>query len=484
MKSFLTAMVIVLVATFAGSAWGADISNPTRDIPAGWFVGPVIPDITANDSDVPIVVSPLDTVSIKLSIYPGILSGKNVDWWVGVQTPWNPPHHWVSYVYPEGWKDDIRRSFNGALFQIDGMQLYSMPLTVGQYVFYFCVSDPDGAPIGTWLGMDSVEVSVVEGYNAGDKASDELKKYLTEDDFKTLFPHAGEGKPFSIPDAADNLYSYENMLKGLDKKQEFAVFLSQGDDTTKRLELAAILANWAQETTGGWATASDGYTAYGLYYSEEVGVRGKEAPDWMSEEDRKAENERICASFRYYDASSDAARNYLPTEEPSCPPISNGCFFGRGPIQLSWNANYGRFSEFIYGDKMELLDDPDEIVKDGALAFASGFWFWTMYNDSEHIRNETCHNVMVDHGVKGFGRTLNIINGGIECNHKLPKMEYNKDIGQYNVDKTRRRADHFHRFADILGVGDQLPTRPEGYATNDEAWNTYYEEILEGCIEK
>jgi hypothetical protein len=274
------------------------------------------------------------------------------------------------------------------------------------------------------------------------------------------------------------------MINGLDSKDEFAVFLSQGDDTTKRLELAAILANWAQETTGGWATAPDGYTSWGLCFYEEVGVRGKEAPDWMSEDERKAENDRICASFRYYDASSEAARNYLPTEAPSCPPISDGSFFGRGPIQLSWNANYGRFSEFIYGDKLRLLDDPDEILRLGELAFASGFWFWTMYNDSEFIPNKTCHNVMVDHGAKGFGRTLNIINGGIECNHELPVMEWNPDIQQYNVDKTRRRADHFHRFADVLGVGDQLPARPEGYATNEAAWNSYYEEILEGCITK
>jgi len=50
-------------------------------------------------------------------------------------------------------------------------------------------------------------------------------------------------------------------------KEEFSVFMSEGDDIVKRLELAAILANWAQETTGGWDTAPGGYTSWGFMFS-------------------------------------------------------------------------------------------------------------------------------------------------------------------------------------------------------------------------
>ena len=47
-----------------------------------------------------------------------------------------------------------------------------------------------------------------------------------------------------------------------------------------------------------------------------------------------------------------------------------------GPIQLSYNYNYGLFSKMYLGDKMILLNDPDRVKKDGELAFVSALWFW------------------------------------------------------------------------------------------------------------
>jgi len=319
-----------------------------------------------------------------------------------------------------------------------------MVLSAGDYTFYFGLDDPDGAATGPWWGIDSVKVSVVTG-----SPSDMLGRYLNEKDFAALFPHANHGRSLSIPDAADNLYSYANMIKGLDLREAFSAFLSEGDDTVKRLELAAILANWAQETTGGWDTAEDGYEKWGLCWYEELDARGK--------------LERC-----YYDADS----YYQPTQKPP----QGDCFFGRGPIQLSWNGNYGAFSEFLYEDMLVLLDDPDEILKDGALAFASGFWFWTTYRGSPNIPNKTCHEVMVEDGAQGFGKVINIVNGGIECNHELPPFDnvYGKKI--------RHRADHFHYFAKYLGVDGELPPRPEGKPADTAEWNDYYNAMLGGCI--
>ena len=85
MKKVFTAVMVVLMATFAGSALGADTSEP-------------IADIKANGSDGPIVVSTSDTVSIEISLSPGWLNGTKADWWIGAQTPWDPPIHFCSYV--------------------------------------------------------------------------------------------------------------------------------------------------------------------------------------------------------------------------------------------------------------------------------------------------------------------------------------------------------------------------------------------------
>ena len=62
------------------------------------------------------------------------------------------------------------------------------------------------------------------------------------------------------------------------------------------------------------------------------------------------------------------------------PPQSDVQYYGRGPVQLSWNYNYGRYStvftESTYNNKMHLLENPDDIVMDGYTAFGAAFWFW------------------------------------------------------------------------------------------------------------
>merc|ERR1712238_560780 len=49
---------------------------------------------------------------------------------------------------------------------------------------------------------------------------------------------------------------------------------------------------------------------------------------------------------------------------------------GRGPKQLSYNYNYGQFSEEFCGDKSILLDNPSWVATNPTLAWASSIWFW------------------------------------------------------------------------------------------------------------
>ena len=47
-------------------------------------------------------------------------------------------------------------------------------------------------------------------------------------------------------------------------------------------------------------------------------------------------------------------------------------------MQLEWNYNYGAFSDIAFFgglyDKITLLETPNNIAKDGFLAFASALW--------------------------------------------------------------------------------------------------------------
>jgi hypothetical protein len=55
-------------------------------------------------------------------------------------------------------------------------------------------------------------------------------------------------------------------------------------------------------------------------------------------------------------------------------------YYGRGPLQLKYPYNYGRFSNvFIenqYNSKMVYVNDPDQVADDGYTAWAAAIWFY------------------------------------------------------------------------------------------------------------
>ncbi len=180
---------------------------------------------------------------------------------------------------------------------------------------------------------------------------------------------------------------------------DFADFLNHTTTINNKRELAAFLANISKETTGGWqlpvggGTSGD-YAQWGLYFVHEVG---------------------------YNSSNSAGTYSQASTEYPPNP--AKG-YYGRGPIQLSWNYNYGQFSKFLYNDVSVLLNNPDLVQQNGVLAFKSAIWFWMM----PQWPKPSCHQVMHDLWfpnsgeysmpkmyLKGFAHTNNIINGGLEC---------------------------------------------------------------------
>ncbi|NVJ55921.1 MAG: carbohydrate-binding protein [Vibrionaceae bacterium] len=106
-------------------------------------------------------------------------------------------------------------------------------------------------------------------------------------------------------------------------------------------------------------------------------------------------------------------------------------YFGRGAKQLSYHFNYGAFSEVMFdGDATVLLNNPG-LVADSWLNLASAIWFFLTPQAPKpamlHVIDRTWvpSQREIDAGIGyGFGTTINIINGGIECG------EQNKDKGQ------------------------------------------------------
>jgi len=109
-----------------------------------------------------------------------------------------------------------------------------------------------------------------------------------------------------------------------------------------------------------------------------------------------------------------------PTSDPdgcTCGAVANtspfgydadALFFGRGPMQLSWNYNYIDAGAAL---GVDLCANPDLVATDAATGWGTAIWFWMENTGSVGVSS---HVGVTDNG--SFGETLNTINGGLECN--------------------------------------------------------------------
>ena len=239
-----------------------------------------------------------------------------------------------------------------------------------------------------------------------------LSRYLDEHQWDDLFPHRyGKG----LKDTINQLPDFYSLQAFESAANLFPNFLSEGDAILQNRELAAFLANAAQETSGGWPAAPGGYLAWGLYFLEETG--------------------------------QGHSNDYNDTTKKSYPGVPGQYYYGRGPKQLTWNFNYGQFSQAWYGSKDTLLTHPDLLSRDPVLSFASAIWFWM----TPQFPKPSCHDIMTgkwqptDHDTQqgrmaGFGATVNVINGGVECGSGS------------DIPKTKNRYDYFRYFCQYFGV--------------------------------
>ncbi len=181
----------------------------------------------------------------------------------------------------------------------------------------------------------------------------------------------------------------------------FSSFCTEKTLETNKKELAAFLAQIAHETRGG----EDGKYNDGLMFLHELNTK-------------------------------------LTYTNPNnvYPPVAGKKYFGRGPMQISYNGNYGFASDCIFGDKNKLLQNPDLITSDAVTSFKTAIYFWMMPQNAK----PSAHDVMAGNWqptatdkasgrVPGFGMTTNIINGGIECNKGNNNFDMNDRAGYYQT---------------------------------------------------
>jgi predicted chitinase len=186
---------------------------------------------------------------------------------------------------------------------------------------------------------------------------------------------------------------------------DYGTFCTEKDVQTNKKELAAFLANIAHETRAG----QNGKHDDGLIFIHE----------------------------------NDSTNAYL-SDNDAYPAVKGKKYYGRGPIQLSYNGNYGKAADFIFGDKKVLLNNPKLIETDPVIAFETAIWFWM----TPDTRKPSAHDVMIGKWqpnatdkakgrTPGFGMTINIINGDVECNKgdNMVSMKDRIDFYQYFLQK-------------------------------------------------
>ncbi len=103
-------------------------------------------------------------------------------------------------------------------------------------------------------------------------------------------------------------------------------------------------------------------------------------------------------------------------------------YHGRGAKQLSYNYNYGPFSRTVFGSENMhvLLQAPQRVANEGWLALSSAIYFYmtprapkpSIHETVTGLWQPTSRDIAADR-VPGFGVTIQIINGGLECNFPL-----------------------------------------------------------------
>ncbi|OQX29806.1 MAG: hypothetical protein B0D92_01775 [Spirochaeta sp. LUC14_002_19_P3] len=293
------------------------------------------------------------------------------------------------------------------------------------------------AQVRTELGFTANQNFITDYENRKVTGTAPIENLMTKDDFDALFPPSIR-ETFHDPDL--DYYTWDNLVEA---SRYFPLFLGEGTNEDKYRELAAFFGNKSHETGDGWAALGTARWTYGLVWIVELAALSS-----AGIATRPSDKEDLYKPY---------LDTYTLAGHADYPPVAGKSYHGRGPVQLSWNYNYGMMSEVLFGNKDILLENPNLIARNGFLGWASALWFWmepqgnkpsahdvmvgnvdlsepytaptdkTNRSARTHTDNSKGHDAKgtevsykskaVPAGAEvGFGMTINIINGGLEAN--------------------------------------------------------------------
>ncbi|MFM2587644.1 chitinase [Vibrio sp. TBV020] len=271
-----------------------------------------------------------------------------------------------------------------------------------------------------------------------------IMSVFSEEDWNYLFP------------MRKSVYQYEGFLEAAARYPALCNDNPKGEinqESLCKLELSTMFAHFTQEVGAhlgnGYVYEGEQLDEYrqGLYYIEEAGCEANE--DGVSR----------CTGYNG-GSSKDVWQGV------GWPGYPNAQYYGRGAKQLSYNYNYAPFSKVMFGNDQVLLENPHLVGTEGALSIGSAVYFYMQPRSPK----PSIHDVVVgrwepnaldlEYGrEEGFGVTINVINGGVECGGSEP--------AQGVPSQPRNREIYYKGFAEYFGIWDNLDLASQ----KNDCWN-------------
>lgn len=266
--------------------------------------------------------------------------------------------------------------------------------------------------------LDNEQVELIEpGRAANPDNVKRVEGIVKESGWEYLFPMRAAS------------YTYSNFLKAVGKFPALCKTYNDGRDSDAicRKELATMFAHFAQETGGHESWRPEAEWRQALVHVREMGWTEGQKGGYNGEC-----NPEIWQG-QTWPCGKDKDGDFVS-------------YFGRGAKQLSYNYNYGPFSEAMFGTVRTLLDKP-ELVADTWLNLASAIFFFAYPQPPKPSMLQVIDGTWQPNDrdkanglVPGFGVTTQIINGGVECG------------GPTEIAQSQNRIKYYKEFANYLKV--------------------------------
>jgi len=217
-----------------------------------------------------------------------------------------------------------------------------------------------------------------------------------------------------------------------------------------RLALASLLLPFAAQAADAFIPSRAQFDRLfpdriDFYTYEGFAAAVRETPGFAAHGSARARRQEMAAFLAQISQESDQLRaqreyrrenwdHYCLRDAPAgCAPGQQ--YYGRGPIQLSWNYQYKRAGDFL---GLDLWADPDRVARDATVAWRTALWYW-MTQPGES--SASAH--MALRAGAGFGATTRAINGPVECDRPADADAQRKQ---------RRRSDFYKDASALFGV--------------------------------